>query len=91
MKKWSLRFFRRQLPGPTTPPPEFGVRLTLTKGDKVVSRDARGGIHISMVSEHDGSLANVVRPEHGEGRVSASGGGRRRGGGGRTSNPDPGH
>jgi hypothetical protein len=64
MKKWGLRLFRRKPSRPESPP-EFGVRLTLTKGDKVVSRDTRGGIHIVRISEHGDSLANAVQPEHG--------------------------
>jgi hypothetical protein len=50
MKKRVLRLFRRQLPNPK-PPPEFGVRLTLKKGDKIVSRDARGEIRMTRVGE----------------------------------------
>jgi hypothetical protein len=53
MKKRVLRLFRRQLPSPKPPPefPEFGVRLTLKKGDKIVSRDARGEIRMTRVGE----------------------------------------
>ena len=50
MKKRVLRLFRRQLPSPK-PQPEFGVRLTLKKGDKIVSRDARGEIRMTRVGE----------------------------------------
>jgi hypothetical protein len=64
MKKWGLRLFRRKLSSPE-PPPEFGVRLALRKGDKVVSRDTRGVIRILRVSERGDSLANAVRLEHG--------------------------
>jgi hypothetical protein len=43
--------------------PEFGVRLTLRKGDKVVRRDARGAIHVVEVTEDrvDVSDVHVVR------------------------------
>ena len=43
--------------------PEFGVRITLRKGDKVVRRDARGAIHVVQVTEDrvDVSDVHVVR------------------------------
>jgi len=46
-----MRFFRRTSRRATTPevPPEFGVRVTLRKGDKIVRRDARGAIHVVQV------------------------------------------
>ena len=31
--------------------PEFGVRLTLRRGDKIVRRDARGTIHVVQVTD----------------------------------------
>ena len=49
MKKL-LRRFRQ----PTAAPPvlpEFGVRVTLRKGDKLVGRDAHGVIHVTRVGE----------------------------------------
>ena len=31
--------------------PEFGVRLTLRRGDKIVRRDARGAIQVEQVTD----------------------------------------
>ena len=31
--------------------PEFGVQVTLRKGDKIVRRDSRGAIHVTRVTE----------------------------------------
>jgi hypothetical protein len=39
--------------------PEFGVRLTLRKGDKIVRRDSRGGIHITRVTEERVDVRDV--------------------------------
>jgi hypothetical protein len=39
--------------------PEFGVRLTLRKGDKIVGRDARGAIHITRVTEERVDVRDV--------------------------------
>jgi hypothetical protein len=41
--------------------PEFGVRLTLRKGDRVVRRDARGAIHITRVIEDRVEMTDVCR------------------------------
>ena len=41
--------------------PEFGVQLTLRKGDKVVRRDARGAIHITRVTEERVKLTDLGR------------------------------
>ena len=71
MKKWSLRLLRRNLPSPA-PPPEFGIRLTLRKGDKVVSRNRQGVIHIRRISEDGDTSANALHPEHGGSQVPPS-------------------
>jgi hypothetical protein len=39
--------------------PEFGVRVTLRKGDKIVRRDARGAIHVTRVTEEHVDLRHV--------------------------------
>jgi hypothetical protein len=63
MKKWGLlRFRRRALPDRVSTP-EFGVRLVLKTGDKVVLRDTRGSIHILTI--HDGGSSQGRRPERG--------------------------
>ena len=66
-----MRLFRRTSRRAATPAvaPEFGVRLTLRKGDKDVRRDARGAIHVVEVTEDrvDVSDVHVVR----RGRASA--------------------
>jgi hypothetical protein len=66
-----MRLFRRTSRRAATREiaPEFGVRLTLRKGDKVVRRDARGAIHVVEVTEDrvDVSDVQVVR----RGRASA--------------------
>ena len=60
-----MRLFRRtsRRAAATEVAPEFGVRLTLRKGDKVVRRDARGAIHVVEVTEDrvDVSDVHVVR------------------------------
>jgi hypothetical protein len=58
-----MRLFRRPArPSPTIPiTPEFGVQVTLRKGDKVVRRDARGAIHITRVTEERVELADLGR------------------------------
>jgi hypothetical protein len=53
MKNWRLRRLRRRvLPAPDSPP-EFGVGMVLKKGDKVVSRDPQGAIHILTIHDDD--------------------------------------
>lgn len=63
-----MRFFRRTSRRAATPevPPEFGVRITLRKGDKIVRRDARGAIHVEQVTEEGVDISNVhtVRRGH---------------------------
>ena len=56
-----MRLFRRTArPSPTIPVvPEFGVHVTLRKGDKVVRRDARGTIHITRVTEERVELTDL--------------------------------
>ena len=56
-----MRLFRRTArPSPTIRvAPEFGVQVTLRKGDKVVRRDARGAIHIMRVTEERMELTDL--------------------------------
>jgi hypothetical protein len=50
-------------PSPPLPvPPEFGVQVTLRKGDKIVRRDARGAIHVRRVTEECVELAHIGNP-----------------------------
>jgi hypothetical protein len=49
-----MRWFLRRPPRPApaaSQPPEFGVRIVLRKGDKIVRRDARGEVRITRVTE----------------------------------------
>lgn len=39
--------------------PEFGVRVTLRKGDRIVRRDARGTIEVVEVTEERMDLGHV--------------------------------
>ena len=39
--------------------PEFGVRVTLRKGDKIVRRDARGVIHVVKITEERVDMRHV--------------------------------
>jgi hypothetical protein len=39
--------------------PEFGVRVTLRKGDKIVRRDARGDIQVVQVTEERLDMSHV--------------------------------
>ena len=39
--------------------PDFNVRVTLRKGDKIVRRDARGAIHVVQITEERLDLSNV--------------------------------
>ena len=59
-----MRLFRRSArPSRTVPvDPEFGVQVTLRKGDKIVRRDARGVIHIRRVTEECVELAQIGSP-----------------------------
>jgi hypothetical protein len=49
--------FARRRPAPARPPPvttpEFGTRVTLQKGDKIVRRDRAGVIRITRLTEDD--------------------------------------
>ena len=60
-----MRLFRRTSRRAAAPEvaPEFGVRVILRKGDKIVRRDARGAIHVVQVTEErvDMSHMNSVR------------------------------
>jgi hypothetical protein len=49
-------------PLPAHVAPEFGVQVTLRKGDKIVLRDARGVIHIRRVTEQCVELADLGSP-----------------------------
>jgi hypothetical protein len=63
MKKWGLRRFRAMRLPRRESTPEFGVRLVLKTGDKVVSRDTPGPIHILTI--HDGASSQGTGPERG--------------------------
>lgn len=56
-----MRLFRRTSRRAATieVAPEFGVRLTLRKGDKIVGRDARGAIQITRVTEEHVDVRHV--------------------------------
>ena len=41
--------------------PEFGVQVTLRKGDKIVRRDSRGAIHVTRVTEDRVELTDLGR------------------------------
>lgn len=58
-----MRLFRRTASPPATDrvAPEFGVQVTLRKGDKIVRRDARGAIHVTRVTEDRVELADLGR------------------------------
>jgi len=59
-----MRLFRRSPRRETAAPPvapEFGVRLTLRKGDRIVRRDARGAIHIRRVLDDHVEVTDVCR------------------------------
>jgi hypothetical protein len=58
MMKKLLGRLRKSTPAPPVRP-EFGVRVTLRKGDKLVGRDARGGIHITRVGEDHVDPINI--------------------------------
>jgi hypothetical protein len=61
-----MRLFRRRISRRTViheVAPEFGVRVTLRKGDKIVRRDARGAIQVTEVTEEQLDMSHVdVRP-----------------------------
>ena len=58
-----MKLFRRTAPPPAIErvAPEFGVQVTLRKGDKIVRRDARGAIHVTRVTEDRVELAHLGR------------------------------
>jgi hypothetical protein len=59
--KLGLRLFRRApLPVLTPALPEFGVRVTLRRGDKIVRRDAHGAIVISSVCEERTDATEIL-------------------------------
>jgi len=39
--------------------PEFGVNVTLRRGDKIVRRDARGTIHVTRITEDRVELTDL--------------------------------
>jgi hypothetical protein len=59
MRRPRVRFVRRrpEPPRPSWLTPEFGVRLTLRKGDRIVRRDADGAIYITTVTKEADSTA----------------------------------
>jgi hypothetical protein len=56
-----MKLFRRTArPSATVPvDPEFGVQVTLRKGDKIVRRDARGAIRVMRVTEECVEMADL--------------------------------
>ena len=58
-----MKLFRRTVSAPATDrvAPEFGVQVTLRKGDKIVRRDARGAIQVTRVTEDRVELADLGR------------------------------
>ncbi len=56
-----MRLFRRTPRRAAAPEvaPEFGVRVTLRKGDKIVRRDAKGVIQVVLVTEEHVDLRDV--------------------------------
>jgi hypothetical protein len=59
--KFGLRLFRRsRLAAPAPVLPEFGVRVTLRRGDKIVRRDSNGAIVISSVREESTDATEIL-------------------------------
>jgi hypothetical protein len=58
-----MRLFNRPVrPVPASgTTPEFGVRLTLRRGDRIVRRDARGVIQVTRVTEDRVEVNDVCR------------------------------
>jgi hypothetical protein len=58
-----MRFFRRRSPAvpPAAQPPEFGIRVVLRKGDKIVRRDAHGAVCITRVTQEHLDQSEVLR------------------------------
>ena len=57
-----MRLFRRRTSRRAAIPevaPEFGVRVTLRKGDKIVRRDAQGAIEVTEVTEEHLDMSHV--------------------------------
>jgi hypothetical protein len=57
-----MRLFRRRTSRravTTEVTPEFGVRVTLRRGDKIVRRDARGAIQVEQVTAEHLDLDHV--------------------------------
>jgi hypothetical protein len=58
-----MRLFRRSpQPPPPQLTPEFGIHVTLRRGDKIVRRDARGAIRVTCITEECVQLTDVGRP-----------------------------
>jgi hypothetical protein len=58
-----MRLFKRS-PRRTPPalvPPDFDIRLTLRKGDRIVRRDARGAIRVTRVTADHLEVTDVCR------------------------------
>jgi hypothetical protein len=58
-----MRLFRRTAQPSATDrvAPEFGVQVTLRKGDKIVRRDSRGAIHVTRLTEDRVELTDLRR------------------------------
>ena len=53
MRRPRIPFVRRKPAPPATTTPEFGTRITLHKGDKIVRRGRDGVIRITKLTEDD--------------------------------------
>ena len=64
MRRPRVRLMRRKAepPRPSLLTPEFGVRVTLRKGDRVVRRNAAGIIYITTVTQEDVDSAVILGP-----------------------------
>jgi hypothetical protein len=59
-----MRFFKRASRQPSAPAvaPEFGVHVTLRRGDRIVQRDARGAIQVTLITEDTVRLTDLGAP-----------------------------
>jgi hypothetical protein len=64
MRRPRVRLMRRRTepPRPSLLTPEFGVRVTLRKGDRVVRRNAAGVIYITTVTQEDVDSTAILGP-----------------------------
>lgn len=66
-----MKFSLRRFPFPKRPartasnaplPPEFGVRVVLRHGDKIVRRTPNGRVVITRITEPRGDWTEILRP-----------------------------